>query len=469
MFFQKFTERRTARRRQTRVRPMLEVLEDRLLLSVIYDESVSGDLSNNQAAPKALTLALGTNSIKGTVGGSDTQDWITLHVPAGMSLGSLVLATYQSSDSQGFMGVQKGTSFVGDSQSASPYLGYAHFGTSATNGSLPATNLVGTNLLPIMGNTSLAFGSQGFAPPLASGDYTFLIQQLGASTIYQFDFDTVAPTLKSIAVTPANPSIAKGRTQQFTATGTFSDNSTQNLTSQATWVSATPTVATITAAGLASGAGTGTSTISAAMSGITGTTVLTVTAAVLQSIAVTPANPIVAKGLTKQFTATGTFSDNSTQDLTSQVAWGSANSTAATITATGLASGMGIGASTISASKSGVTGSTVLSVTAAALQSIAVTPANPSVAKGLTDQFTATGTFSDNSTQNLTSQVTWASATPAVATITAAGLATAVGSGTSTIPAALSGHCNIPFSRCHAPVRRAGPGRHPGDRSQQRS
>ena len=49
--------------------------------------------------------------------------------------------------------------------------------------------------------------------------------------------------------------------------------------------------------------------------------------------------------------------------------------------------------------------------------------------KGATQQFTATGTFSDNTTQNLTSQVTWASATPAVATINAAGLATAVAVG----------------------------------------
>src|SRR5206468_74943 len=88
-----------------------------------------------------------------------------------------------------------------------------------------------------------------------------------------------AATLTSIAVTPANPSIAKGTTQQFTATGTYTDSTTQNLTSQVTWVSATPSVATITAAGLATGVATGTSTISATLTGITGTTVLTVTAA----------------------------------------------------------------------------------------------------------------------------------------------------------------------------------------------
>jgi trimeric autotransporter adhesin len=248
-----------------------------------------------------------------------------------------------------------------------------------------------------------------------------------------------APTLSSIAVTPANPSIVKGNTQQFTATGTFSDNSTKDLTSQVTWASATPAVATITAAGLATGAGVGTSKITATLGGTVGSTVLTVTAAALKSIAVTPANPSVAKGNTLQFTATGTFSDNSTQNLTSQVTWASATPAVATITAGGLATGVAPGTSSISATLGSTVGSTVLTVTAAALKSIAVTPANPSVAKGKTEQFTATGTFSDNSTQNLTSQVTWASATPAVATINSAGLATTLAQGTSSISATLGG------------------------------
>jgi hypothetical protein len=248
-----------------------------------------------------------------------------------------------------------------------------------------------------------------------------------------------APVLQSIAVTPANPSIAEGTSQQFTATGTFSDNSTQNLTAQATWSSVTPFVATITAGALATGVNNGTSSIQASLSGITGSAVLTVTNEVLQSIAVTPVNPSIAKGLKQQFTATGTFSDNSTQDLTSQVTWNSVTTTVATITASGLGTGVNTGTSTIQASMSGITGSTVLTVTAAVLQSIAVTPANPSITKGLTQQFTATGTFTDNSTQNLTSQVTWSSVTTAVATITADGLATGVNIGTSSIQATLSG------------------------------
>ena len=90
-------------------------------------------------------------------------------------------------------------------------------------------------------------------------------------------FTAPAPTLQSIAVTPANPSIGKGLTQQFTATGTYSDSSTQNLTSQVTWASATPAVATINTTGLATAVNTGTSTISATLGAVTGSTVLTVT------------------------------------------------------------------------------------------------------------------------------------------------------------------------------------------------
>jgi uncharacterized repeat protein (TIGR01451 family) len=167
------------------------VLEDRAVPSVLWDESVNGNLSNNQGTPTPLSAALGTNSVIGTVGGADgTQDWLTLHVPAGMRLDSLVLAVYSSTDAQGFTGVQPGTSFVGSPFTAGSYLGYAHFGTGATNGTLPPTNLIGADLLPIMGSATTAPGAQGFTPPLAAGDYTFLIQQLGAITTYQFDYDT---------------------------------------------------------------------------------------------------------------------------------------------------------------------------------------------------------------------------------------------------------------------------------------
>ena len=78
-----------------------------------------------------------------------------------------------------------------------------------------------------------------------------------------------SPTLVSISVTPASPTIAVGGTQQFTATGTYSDGSNQNLTSAATWASGTTTVATINNSGLATGVTAGTSNITASVGGVT--------------------------------------------------------------------------------------------------------------------------------------------------------------------------------------------------------
>ncbi len=258
---------------------------------------------------------------------------------------------------------------------------------------------------------------------------------------------TVMPataTLQSIAVTPANPSIVAGTTEQFTATGTFSDNTTQNITSQVTWASATTAVATINASGLATGVAAGNSTISATLGATTGSTVLTVTPpATLQSIVVSPANPSIAAGLVEPFTAKGTFSNNTTQDITSLVNWTSSDPAVATVSNAaglqGLATGVTQGTSTISASIGGVTSSTTLTVTPVALEMIMVTPVNPTLLPGQTEQFMAMGMYSDNSTQDLTNQVTWASANTAVATISAGGLATAVAPGTSTISAALNG------------------------------
>ena len=86
----------------------------------------------------------------------------------------------------------------------------------------------------------------------------------------------------------------------------------------------------------------------------------------------------------------------------------------------------------------------MLTVTSATLQSIAVTPANPSIAAGTTQQFTATGTYSDASTADLTGSVTWSSGTTATATIGSTGLAHGVSAGTSSIGATLGASAAAP-------------------------
>ena len=131
---------------------------------------------------------------------------------------------------------------------------------------------------------------------------------------------------------------------------------------------------------------------------ISGNTTLTVTVAVLQSFVVTPFAVNLPAGVSQQFKATGTFSDNSVQDITSQVTWASSQPTAATVSnaagSVGLVVGVTPGFIIISAtSANGLTATSPVVVTAAQLASIVVAPGNPTVVNGLTRQFAATGTY----------------------------------------------------------------------------
>jgi hypothetical protein len=149
---------------------------------IFWNEGVNGDLSNNQAAPNQFLLVNGVNSVIGNVNGAgDSQDWLTVTVPAGHLLRSLVPSSYTSADAIAFIGFQNGTAFVGSTGDPASYRGYTHFGTGPGN--------IGNDILPELGT---AAGAQGFTPPLPAGSYTFIIQQLGASTSYRFDY-TVAP------------------------------------------------------------------------------------------------------------------------------------------------------------------------------------------------------------------------------------------------------------------------------------
>ena len=243
-----------------------------------------------------------------------------------------------------------------------------------------------------------------------------------------------AATLVSLAVTPAAPSIALGATQQFSASATYSDGSTQAVT--AAWTSATPAVATVAAGtGLATGAGVGSAVISAAYNGKTAYATLTVTPPVLVSIAVTPQSPTVQIAATRQLAVVGTYSDNTTHDLTASSTFVSATPASASVNAGGLVTGVAFGTSVVTATSNGKSAATTVTVPAATLTSIAVTPASATVLIGGQQQFIATATYSDNSTAFVTGAATWTSASPSVATIAGNGLATGVAAGAATITA----------------------------------
>jgi uncharacterized protein YjdB len=393
-----------------------------LTASVTWSSS-DGNVATVSAAGAVTTLAQGTAKITGTLSGVSGSVTLTVNAPA---ITALALSSASTS-------IARGTT--------------VQFTATATltNGTMEnATGLVTwSSSNPSVVNINVN-GAQGLAMGLTAGTSTITATSGGVSQSVLLT--VTSATLTSINVTPMMAGIPLGTVQQFTATGTFSDSSTQDITGTVTWSSSSTSVASITVSGLATGKDLGTVTITATSGAITGTASATVNATNLVSIAVLPANPTIAQNTTEQFSAIGTFSDGSTHNLTTEVTWSSSNAAAATIGAsTGLAKGQSPGgaSTTITAtfvtSSETFTSSTTLDVTNATIVSISVSPTGRTIAPATELPFTATGTFSDSSTQVITTDATWSSSDTAVATVGPEGVATAVAAGTTNINAAFGG------------------------------
>jgi uncharacterized protein YjdB len=266
------------------------------------------------------------------------------------------------------------------------------------------------------------------------------LSSCGDTVDFGFPWDLTVTSI--VEVTPADPSLPIGATQQFTATAAQPDGTSIDVTSQAAWTSSDPLVATVNSSGLASSLRAGTTTISAAYGSTLGRTTLTVTSARLSSISVTPTNPAVPQGFSQDLTATGIFDDGTNIDLTDQVTWSTSNDSVAAVDITGLVTGIGPGTATITAASGSVSGNTIVRVTIARLVSISLSPSDPTIPgtpAGITQQFTATGSFSDGTSLDISTQIAWNSSRMDVATISSSGLATSIRAGFSIITAAYQG------------------------------
>ena len=254
--------------------------------------------------------------------------------------------------------------------------------------------------------------------------------------------DVTAPTLSNVSVSPISTSIAEGTYVQFRATAIYSNNTTQDVTDAANWSCLTGGVATIdnvTNKGLTQGDNAGTTTVRATFDGVNGDATLDVSSATLQYLVISAAGnkTSIADGTKLQFTVSGVFSDNSTQNLTDDpfVAWGSTNTGIAAFSPgdpAGLITGLDPGATVVSATYDNGVDTPVdsqeydLDVTNAILLYITISPQDPVayvIAYGTTQQFTVTGTYNDTTTQDLTTQVDWLSSVGTIASIDESGLA----------------------------------------------
>lgn len=231
-------------------------------------------------------------------------------------------------------------------------------------------------------------------------------------------------TVSSISISPATVSLANGLTQQFTATANFSDGTTQNVTSSVTWSSSAPNVASIDALGLASAAMTGSTVITAEYGAQTSTSNLTVTDATILSLVVEPDSLTIAKGGKAAITVTANYSDGSSQDVTSLTTITSDAPAVASINADNSIQAVGVGSANVTATfNSSESDPIPVTVTDATVSTLTITPDPLSLAKGTQQQLTATAEFSDASSRDVTSEVSWSTVDSALVSVSSSGLA----------------------------------------------
>lgn len=276
--------------------------------------------------------------------------------------------------------------------------------------------------------------ANGYVTAVAAGSATITASSEGKSSTATITV-TLVP-VATVTIAPATAVLRVGTTVQLNAT--TKDSAGNILTGRAvTWSTNAPAVATVSASGVVSAVAVGSATISAASEGKSATSSITVTLVPVASISVAPASASVFIGGTTQLTAT--TKDSAGNILTGRVVtWGSSAPSIATVSGSGVVSGLAVGAVTISAISEGKNGSASIAVAVVPVASVTVSPATVSLVIGATTQLTAATT--DSAGNSLAGRVvTWTSSAPSIATVSASGLVTAVAAGSATITATSEG------------------------------
>jgi hypothetical protein len=278
---------------------------------------------------------------------------------------------------------------------------------------------------------SIKTGGMAISRTVGTTSITAAYQSMSASANL-----AVAPAaLVSIVVTPQTPSLSPNHSVQLTATGTFTDGTTQNLSGVVTWSSTPTSILGVSATGLATANSAGAATVTASEGSITGSDALAVALPTLVSIAVSPPSLTLTPAHSAQLKAVGTYNDSSTQDISASVTWSASPSGIVSVSSNGAATGKALGAATISATLNTVSGMDTVAVVAPTLNSISISPSGASIPLGLNQQLSALGTYSDGSTQDLTNSVQWASSSPTIVSFSGSGMATADALGTAMVAA----------------------------------
>ena len=292
-------------------------------------------------------------------------------------------------------------------------------------------------------NSSIATVTLGEVTTSSAGEVTIKAewQDFSGSAV----LTVTNATLSSLNISPSSLNLANGTSGKLTATAIFSDGSSVDVSNQTTWSPGDAGVASVDDSGLVTANSVGSTTVTADYGALSKDVAITTTNATLETLTVSPATATLANGLTKQFNATATFSDNTTQDVTSSVSWSSSDTTVADIDVAGLATASTKGTATITASLSSQTSTATLTVSDATLVSLTIEPDSITMAKGDTASIKVIANYSDGRSEDVTAQATLISDNSSVVGVNIDNTVQATGVGSATLTASLNAEQSEPI------------------------
>ncbi len=262
--------------------------------------------------------------------------------------------------------------------------------------------------------------------------------------------------VNTITITPEDVNISAGASLQYLAIASYSDASSKDITSVATWSSADETKATIDSlgsnGGLAVGKSAGNTIIRAIYDAkISNDANLTVTGSLIDNIQITPKNITKTLGETQEYTVNAIYVDLSLKDITADSTIKSSDTSKVTIedgniahtyAETGLSSNTFISA--VYNLDPSFTTKTAIHVVAPTVNSLEIFPKDTNVTVGASGVFRAVVKLSDGTTKDVTDSATWVSSNTTAVSISSLGLGKALSAGDSNVTASYDSTTSVP-------------------------
>lgn len=242
--------------------------------------------------------------------------------------------------------------------------------------------------------------------------------------------------VESVELAPGSVNVGLGQSAQLTATPRAAGGSA--LADRTTaWATSDAAIATVSGTGLVTAVALGDVTITATSEGKTGSAAVTVSNVPVAALSVTPNPSSVGVGRTAQLTAVPKAADGD-ELIGRPVTWSTSDPAVATVSNTGLVTGVALGTATITGTSEGKSDFSVLTVSAIPVATVEVAPATVAVREGASAQLTATAK-DENGATLAGRPATWSTSNPDIARVNAAGRVTGVAAGTATITASIEG------------------------------